>query len=77
MKQKDTICYKHDKILELAKEISSGKLILEECISNADDIYGYYQSAKEDGQKMENGLNEKKDRLEKLEERIQELENNN
>lgn len=54
------ICDKHDRIKELSKEILSGKLTLDECITNANEIYKLASDANEDAIKMERALKEKK-----------------
>lgn len=84
-----TICSKHDEIKTLAGEISTTleAIIYElegliddgiidrlgDLKTNADSIYDLAVDAKKDGQSMENGLDDKKETIGKLEDRVDEL----
>lgn len=59
-----TICSKHDKIMDLTKDV--GKIL--------DDIYDLADKCLEDGQNMERGLETKKGRIEELEKEVALLE---
>lgn len=69
-----TICSKHDKIMELAN--CKGNETLEELLDMMSDIYGLARDARDDGQKIEDGLYRKKDIIEKLESELEEANNN-
>ena len=68
-----TICAKHDKIIELSNV--KGNEDIEELFNRLNDIYRYALDAKEDGQKMENGLNRKRKLISELEDKINDFEN--
>jgi predicted nucleic acid-binding Zn-ribbon protein len=67
------ICNKHDKILDLSN--CKGDETLEELIDRMNDIYSLTVDAKSDGEKMENGLNEKKKKIEELERELEDCKN--
>lgn len=64
------ICNKHDKILDLSN--CKGNETLEELLDKMSDIYSTALDAKGDGEKMENGLNEKRKKIEELETELEE-----
>ena len=64
MRTSDTICYKHDKISDLAKQLMN---IASDIESTARDIDSIVNDAKDDGQRMENGLDSKRQKIEMLE----------
>jgi peptidoglycan hydrolase CwlO-like protein len=67
------ICNKHDKILELTE--LNGNETIEELVDKLKDINSYANDAKSDGEKMENGLSEKRKKIEQLESEIERLNN--
>jgi predicted nucleic acid-binding Zn-ribbon protein len=64
MRADETICYKHDKIMELAGEI----------MNIAKEIDSFADKAKDDGCNMEHGLITKKDKIEELEKALSDME---
>ena len=73
-----TICSKHDKLMDLAKELSNYMDdVKREIEGMSDSIYDLADKCKEDGQRMENGLDNKRKTIDELEKRIDELESEN
>ncbi len=81
MKNRTTICSKHDEVIGLADEIEELLLSLGETdlvtqlpiLSRVQNIRSLTEDAKEDGQSMEAGLDRKRDQIKKLEDRVEEL----
>lgn len=84
MSQGRTICSKHDEIMKLAEEIqtlcssdlnpSDISSTFQEILDKAEEIDSLAFYAKDDGQSMENGLNNKKEKLKELEQEKEELD---
>jgi predicted RNase H-like nuclease (RuvC/YqgF family) len=79
-----TICSKHDEIMTLADEIESLceadinpsdlSNLFSDLVDKAKTIYSLADAAKDDGQSMEEGLDNKKTRIQELEKEVSDMD---